>query len=86
MFELSDRVDLAKDSRHRYVSELFRAALFYWVNKFYDGELDLAHLGESAELRLAWGQAPHLGVRSPPRTRTGYLAVGQPPRDLPVPR
>lgn len=53
-FQASDLGDLATDSRYRYVSELFRAALFYWVNKFYDGELDHAHLSGSAELRLAW--------------------------------
>jgi hypothetical protein len=53
-FQASDLGDLATGSRYRYVSELFRAALFYWVNKFYDGELDHAHLSESAELRLAW--------------------------------
>ena len=53
-FEASDRAKFAKGSRHRYVSELFLAALFYWVNKFYDGELDDDGPGERAELRLAW--------------------------------
>jgi hypothetical protein len=53
-FEASDLSKFANDSRHRYVSELFLAALFYWVNKFYEGELDDAHPGESTELRLAW--------------------------------
>lgn len=53
-FEASDLSKFVKGSRHRYVSELFLAALFYWVNKFYDGELDDAHLGESSDLRLAW--------------------------------
>lgn len=53
-FEASEHAEFAKGSRHRYVSELFLAALFYWVNKFYDGELDDAHSGENAELRLAW--------------------------------
>jgi len=53
-FEASDLSKFTNDSRHRYVSELFLAALFYWVNKFYEGELDDACAGESAELRLAW--------------------------------
>jgi len=44
-----------KDSRYRYVSELFLAAIFYWANKFHDGELGGVSLDEQAdEFRLAW--------------------------------
>ena len=46
---------LTKDSRYRYVSELFLAATYYWINKFYDGELgavSLDHLPD--DIQLAW--------------------------------
>jgi hypothetical protein len=54
MFEQSDHIKFPKDSRHRYVSELFLAGIFYWANKFYDGELAVASLGERTDLQLAW--------------------------------
>ena len=54
-FEASDHAKFAKGSRHRYVPELFLAALFYWVDaQLFDGELDDDGPGERAELRLAW--------------------------------
>ena len=54
VFQDSELSRFAKNSRHRYVSELFLAALFYWVNKFYEGELDESSLENDSDVRLAW--------------------------------
>lgn len=54
MFHESEVSRFGTNSRHRYVSELFLAVVFYWVNKFHDGELDVAALDDDDQLRLAW--------------------------------
>jgi hypothetical protein len=48
---------ITKNPRYRYVSELFLAAIFYWTNKFHNGELDGVSLIEQTdEIQHAWNK------------------------------
>lgn len=59
LFGESELRRFSSDSRYRYVKELFLAAMFAWVNKFYSGELAAGVEGSARpdahpDFRLAW--------------------------------
>lgn len=52
--EQESRAKFTRGSRHRYVTELFLAAIIYWTNKYYRGDLAAANPESDHELKAAW--------------------------------
>lgn len=52
--EQESRSQFTRGARHRYVTELFLAAMLYWTNKFYRGDLATADPESDPDLKPAW--------------------------------
>lgn len=48
------RAEFTRGARHRYVTELFLAAILYWTNKYYRGDLEEAAPETDPDLKPAW--------------------------------